>query len=153
MALDATVIGADRVGARIDDLARGGAGARLVRDSGVFVQREAASGARGLGGIPSSFVAESHGLSARIVSRHPGAFPMEVGRRPGAQMPPVEAITAWMSSHGITGSAYVIARAIARRGIRGRFYIRHARERLMSMELPRLARRATDDIARAWSAR
>lgn len=51
---------------------------------------------------------------------------MEFGRRPGARMPPVEPIRTWLIRKGIMGPdqadkmAFVVARAIGRKGIRAR---------------------------------
>jgi hypothetical protein len=50
---------------------------------------------------------------------------MEKGRRPGGGMPPLAAIRRWAAVKGISQNAvYPIARAIARRGIKGRFFMR-----------------------------
>jgi hypothetical protein len=47
---------------------------------------------------------------------------METGTRPF--WPPLSALTVWARRHGT--SAFVVARAIARRGIRGRHYLQGA---------------------------
>jgi hypothetical protein len=52
---------------------------------------------------------------------------MEYGRRPGAKPPPVEAIRPWVESVLGDGSlAYVVARSIGRKGIKGKFFLRKA---------------------------
>ncbi len=54
---------------------------------------------------------------------------VEEGRRPGSQ-PPTAPIAAWATRHGIpTTAAYVIARAIGRRGTRPRPYLKPAFEK------------------------
>jgi hypothetical protein len=122
--------------------------AELVAQASAFAVREAREGARELGGIPASLVAEGRGLEAKVVSRHPGAVPMELGRRPGAAMPPPDALERY--GHGL---GIVIARAIARRGIRGRFFVRNARTKLRNTELPRLIEQAQRRIRARWGAR
>lgn len=52
------------------------------------------------------------------------APPMELGTRPF--WPPLTALETWARRHGTT--AYVVARAIARRGLRARHYLRRAME-------------------------
>jgi len=49
---------------------------------------------------------------------------VEFGTRP--HMPPVAALQTWARRHGM--NAYVLARAIARRGTRGRFFFKRALE-------------------------
>lgn len=58
---------------------------------------------------------------------------VEYGRRPGAKMPPVDALMGWVSRHPMPGSrrsrrsqAFALARSIARRGIRARPFLRPA---------------------------
>jgi len=59
---------------------------------------------------------------------------MELGRRPGAAMPPVDALMRWVhlkmgiSNEKARGVAYVVARAISRRGIKGYFYLKRGLE-------------------------
>lgn len=51
----------------------------------------------------------------------------ELGRRPGAAMPPAGVLLPWMRRHGIPAEAeFVVRRAIGRRGIPGKFYMRDA---------------------------
>ena len=51
---------------------------------------------------------------------------MEMGRKPGGKMPPVSVIAAWAHRKGIMISAFVLARSIARKGIKGHFMFRNA---------------------------
>ena len=54
---------------------------------------------------------------------------MEFGRRPGAAMPPAGALIGWMNRHGMdTRLEFVLRRAIARRGIAEKRYLRTALE-------------------------
>lgn len=44
---------------------------------------------------------------------------LNVGRRPGARMPPPHVLVPWLNRHGIPASAaFVVARAIGRRGVK-----------------------------------
>ncbi len=55
------------------------------------------------------------------------APPVEIGRRAGAAMPPAGALLGWMGRHGIPASAeFVVRRAIGRRGIPARPFLRRA---------------------------
>lgn len=65
-------------------------------------------------------------------------------------MPPLAAIAAWAAERGIHAQPFVLARAIARRGVRGRFYMRATvdhLERRMPVYLGELSRA----IARRWN--
>jgi hypothetical protein len=66
-------------------------------------------------------------LSATVFTRKLYAPAVEFGRRPGKQ-PPVDAIAPWVRRHGIDAPAFVIARAIGRRGTQGLFFMRQAAE-------------------------
>lgn len=57
-------------------------------------------------------------IVGKIGSRLPYAPVMlEYGRKPGARMPPPEALEMWTRPRGLAGLEFVIARAIGRRGI------------------------------------
>ncbi len=55
---------------------------------------------------------------------------MEFGRRPGSRMPPSSALERWVRlklgvpPNRVAGVAFVIARSIARKGIKGRFFMK-----------------------------
>ncbi len=74
---------------------------------------------------------------------------MEAGRRPGGRMPPPGALAGWARRKGYTGSLFVLARAIARRGIKGRFYMRAAAKSVRNA-LPEVLRDASRDIETRW---
>lgn len=75
--------------------------------------------------------------TARVFTTDGGARFIEYGRRPGLKLPPVEGGSVYWSDHfrlwaaalGIPKSRlFVLARAIARRGLKGRFFMRAGRE-------------------------
>lgn len=72
------------------------------------------------------------------------------GRRPG-RMPPVRALETWARRHGGL-SPFVVARAIARRGIRPRRFLTDALEQVREQIAPAL-RRAAMEIERRWAGR
>lgn len=83
-------------------------------------------------------------LQARVFTKREQVYyrVMEFGRRPGAKMPPPNSLRAWAASKGFTGSLFVLARSIARRGIKGRFFFKAGREaaqRVMPQLLNRMA--------------
>ena len=116
----------------------------LIRNASTFALREAQSAAQGLGGIPSSLLAEVRGLDAKVTSAHRGALVREFGRRAGAKLPPPGALERYGRD------TFPIAQAIARRGIRGRFFLRKAREALRRSEFPRLIEIAKRRIQQRW---
>lgn len=74
---------------------------------------------------------------------------MEEGRRPGGRMPPVDAIAGWLRRRGSSANAFVVARSIARRGIKGRFFMRQgfvATQKAM----PKLLRKMGEDVGLKW---
>ncbi len=87
--------------------------------------------------IGSSVEGSGSKIVGRVGSSLKGeAYPsvMEYGRRPGAAQPPAEALARWV--HIVMGVptekalsvAFVVARNIARRGIKGRFYFKRGWE-------------------------
>lgn len=125
--------------------------ARLIERAADFTTREVRAGAQEVSAnVARSFSAQVRPLSARVVSRHPGALPLEFGRRAGTKQPPLEALRSWAAARGLEEVLFPIARAIARRGIRGRFFARRTVQRLMAQELPRLLGRAVLEIRARW---
>jgi hypothetical protein len=90
-------------------------------------------------------------LIGQVGSPLPYAPVMEEGRRPGAKMPPVDAIKLWVVRKlGIPpeeadGVAFVIARSIARKGIEGR----HMFQEGLEVSEPHINRLFDDAIARS----
>jgi hypothetical protein len=121
----------------------------LIADAARFAEREARAGAPD-GAIARSISAQIRPLQARI--RGSGAaLAVEFGRHPGTPQPPLDALRAWARARGIPEEAlFPIARAIRRRGIRGRFFVRRAVQKLRGSELPRLVRRMAGEISTAW---
>lgn len=71
-----------------------------------------------------------HGVVAPGVVAAQYADVMELGRRPGAPPPPTSVIAAWATRHGIAAeAAFVIARAIGRRGLKGHHMFQNAAEK------------------------
>ncbi len=105
----------------------------------------------------------SHGVARVIMSdvtpfvarvRIPLAYgpTLNRGRKPGAKMPPPDALKQWAQENGYEGSLFVLARSIQKRGIKGRFFMRKARaavRRAMTGEVDRMS----DQIERRFEAR
>lgn len=80
---------------------------------------------------------------ATVFNKMPYASFVERGRRRNSRMPPVSAILAWLRAKGLgedRGRAYLIARAIARRGIRARPVLARA--------MPAIRRRLVGEMAK-----
>lgn len=104
-----------------------------IRRLTLLAQREAQIGApRDTGNLQRSIAGDVRPLMGwvHIVgTAKPYAPVMEFGRRAGARMPPPEALAGWARRHGFgtsRGGLFILARAIARRGIKGRFFMRRA---------------------------
>jgi len=95
-------------------------------------------------------ILEVKGLGAEIVgkvgSRVVYALPQEIGRQPG-KMPPPAALEEWAGRHGMAGMGFVIARAIGRRGMKGRHYLENAAKDKAG-EVVELFRRKLDELLR-----
>ena len=123
----------------------------LLHDAAEFALREAQSNAKDLGGIPAALHAEARGFMAKVVGRAPGMRIMEVGRKPvsaGGKFPPPSAFARF----GDERVQFALARAVATRGIKGRFFVRKARGKLQRSEFGRLIRLAKKAIAAGWMA-
>lgn len=99
-----------------------------------------------VGATTRNTVSEGTSFGARIVTRGAGALAVEHGRHAGRTMPNPDVLRDWAQRHGLAGFEFVIARAIARRGHRGRFFMSRTKRRLRTVEIPRLARQALADI-------
>lgn len=90
--------------------------------------------------------------TARVyVSNHRARF-IEKGRAAGAKLPPVrdDGFRYWAETHGIPQTRlFVLARAIAKRGIKGRFFMRAGRE-AVAAALPRLNANCARALERLW---
>ena len=87
-------------------------------------------------------------LSARIFSNLNYALPVEVGRSRNSTPPPVGPLRRWANSKGI--NVYALAKSIGRRGIKGRFFMRAARQ-AVEMKLPFQLKHVERRIAARWS--
>lgn len=144
------VVGLDKALAKLDPALVRGPAARAVTDAAKFAQREAQHGLPA-GPVMRSITIEVRGLTATLRGSRE-AFAVEFGRHPGTPPPPVSALRAWAQSHGLGQLVYPIAQAISRRGIKGRFFLRAARQKLLATELPRLRDRIASEIAAKWGA-
>ena len=76
---------------------------------------------------------------------------VELGRKPGSRPPPPRALHGWLSRHGIpVRAAYVVARAIGRRGIKGRFFMA-AGLAAMKKKLPYDLKKAEKRVAQRFT--
>jgi hypothetical protein len=120
---------------------------RVLQLSALTAQREAQQAAyefKDTATLARSITSDITGTTARVWSPLTYAAVMEQGRRPGAKMPPPAALAGWARRHGFQtdpGSLFVLARAIGRRGIAGRFYFRRAAEALQR-QLPSIIAQA-----------
>lgn len=90
-----------------------------------FKTMDTATGARSIFSEPVGT------LGARVATNLGYMLVEEEGRRPGARPPPPEALAGWARRHGFDtsrGGLFVLARAIGRRGRKGRFHMARAAE-------------------------
>ena len=102
-----------------------------IGQSGLAAQRVAKEGIpRDTSSLSRALTLETKPLQARLYFNRDliYAHVMESGRRVGAPMPPPLALAGWARRKGFEGSLYVLARSISRRGIKGRFFMKAARE-------------------------
>ncbi len=107
------------------------------------------------GSLRRRIVAESQGITATVsvVNAQVYDLTMDEGRRKGAPMPPsgpTSQLAAWVRRKGIDTTPFVIARSIARRGIKGRFFMR-AGKRAMKDSVPRESVRFFHDVEKRWA--
>lgn len=87
------------------------------------------------GSITSTIVGTFPTLEGRVGPSVRYGAPVEFGRRAGAKMPPVDALLGWVRRHGggtprqVRSRAFLLARAIGRRGIRPQPYMGPALDR------------------------
>lgn len=101
-----------------------------------------ASGSRG---VAQAILTEIEPTMARVRIPLQYAATLNRGRAKGAKMPSPNdpELQAWAASHGWQGNLFVLARAIQRRGRKGRFFMRKARSAI---------RRAMPDAVERMSA-
>lgn len=122
---------------------------RLIHEASRVASREAVSRAPSLLASAIDPVRVSD-LSAKVVAAHPGARAMEGGRKPlaaGGRFPPPDAFAHVTSSEG---AQFAIARAVARRGTKGRFFMKKAKS-AATRSLPQLATRVAAELEAGWA--
>lgn len=125
---------------------------QLLTDAALLGTKVAREGApRDTAALIRSIQSEVRPLSARVYTPLTYALTMEEGRRPGAKMPPPDALVGWIRRHGLTVSPFVLARSIARRGIRGRFFMKAAKQAVQGA-MPRFISEAAARIQARWKA-
>lgn len=87
-------------------------------------------------------------FSAKVPYPKPYAVIMEGGRKPGGKMPPPHVLDAWARRHGIDNT-FLLARAIARRGLKGRFFRRKGRSAVRK-QMPHLLERMGRQLEAIW---
>jgi len=128
---------------------------RAIRDLSLLAERTSKAAAPAdTGALRRSITAQIKPLSARIGdSRGLTYFEVqERGRRPGQRMPPPSALAGWARRHGFEttqGALFVLARGIARRGFKGRFFMAKGRQ-AVEKALPGKLRKAIKEIEKSW---
>jgi len=145
-----TVIGLDRLNAKLSDLT----GPPLARLLTSLSKHARAVAAKGVSGTASrSIQSEVKPTLARVFSLMSEArsTSIELGREPGTLLHP-DALRRWIAQVGYPGTAYVLARHIKRRGVKGRFFMRAAIQSTQSA-LPGMLRRMAGDVASRFGRR
>lgn len=136
-----TLTGSDLVGAPISD---------YLHSMAEIAQREAVSASRSAG-VARTILTEIEPTLARV--RVPLAYAptLNRGRAKGAKMPSPDdpELRAWAAAHGFQGKLFVLARAIQRRGIKGRFFMRKARAAVRQAQ-PAAVEKMSADIERRF---
>lgn len=125
--------------------------ARFIASATLTAERAAKGAAPvDMGPLRRSIVSEIQPLRGRVHAPLRYAEAVDQGRRPGSRPPPPEALVGWMRRHGMTGSPWVLARAIGRRGTKGRFFMRAGMQAARDA-LPSLLGLAARSVEREWS--
>ena len=102
--------------------------------------------------LTRSLATEVIGLGGRIFFLNEQLYfqVQESGRRAGAAPPPAASLLPWMRRKGIAPElAFVIARAIGRRGLKGRFFMRKGAQAIQR-ETPKLMRDLMSGVRKEW---
>lgn len=87
---------------------------------------------------------------ALVGTNAPYALVVHEGRGAGKAPPPVQALLGWARRHGIPSNrVYLVARAIGRKGIKGRPFLKNAMARVRGQVDGALSR-AAKEIEAAW---
>ncbi len=111
---------------------------RLIHDAAKFGEAEAREQAHDAA-VARTIMAEGRGLEMSVKSAVMAS--VESGNIGG--------LRAWASDKGIGEYLYPIA-THKRRGVRGRFFLRKALDKLRMSEIPRLIRKAANEIEAEW---
>lgn len=150
MVLTVTVIGMEKLLAKLKPTLYQDAVKTLLTQAALIAEREARLGTpKDTGALARSISHDVQPLMARVYSGLSYAVPVEFGRGAGKRMPPPQALVGWIRRHNLNVSPFVLARAIARRGIRGRFFFRKAAE-ATKKALPGLLGKAAVSIQAKW---
>lgn len=127
--------------------------AGVLTDAAILGEREARAGApKDTSELARSITHEVKPTFARVYSTMNYAEVVEKGRGENKPPPPPKALYEWLDRHGIDRqAAFVIARAIGRRGIKGRFFMKNAREKV-DRALPGFIAKASAEIRARWGA-
>lgn len=121
----------------------------LLQDAGNIAKDTASANSKhDTGKLAGSFVVDIEPFSARMHTPLKYAIPGEKGRKPDSKMPPTVELEQWARRHGIENT-FLLARSIAKRGIKGRFFRRKA-SAAVRKEMPRLLDRMAHDIEKLW---
>jgi len=124
----------------------------LLTKAGLLGQRTAREGApHDTRTLARSIALDVQPFAARVYTPLNYAPVMEYGRRAGAKMPPPHVLSGWARRHGIPQSAlFVIARAIGRRGIKGRFFMAKAKQ-TVEAALPSMLNEMARKLEAIWA--
>jgi len=122
--------------------------ATMFKELGTVAQATAIQRApRYTGALQQSIHLDVRPLSARVFSILNYALPVEVGRSRNRTPPPVGPLRRWANSKGI--NVYALVKSIGRRGIKGRFFMRAARQ-AVERKLPFQLKIVEKKIAKNW---
>ena len=146
--VDVQIIGLDKLGKGLG---------RLPKDAFPHILRSASEHAKrvaseGLGGTAArSITAESSSTSAKVFSLMSPArtLSIESGRKPGDPLLHTDALRRWVRRVGFGDNIFVLARAIQRRGVKGRFFMRESHRSTLTL-LPSLMKQAGEEMRRKF---
>ncbi len=119
-----------------------------IKELGELAQKTAVSHAPGH--FASSIVLEAEPLMARVHTPLKQARTLEGGRGQNKRFPPIDEIDAWLAGQGMPPEAtFPIAQAIAKRGFKGRWFMKKAKAAVLSV-LPERVSRLTQEIEDRW---
>lgn len=149
--MEVTLIGAESAIKKLDELQQWGALKTFLDELSLIAQREAkAEVPRDTAALGRSIQRDVMPFSAKIYTNLSYAPVVEDGRGAEKKMPPPQLLAGWARRHGKPQSAlFVMARAIGKRGIKGRFFMRAA-EHKANAEVPRLVKELAQRVEKIW---